>query len=376
MGLAGCLADGSGRPTDRPSDSPTDESPTADEPVSSTPTDDPSPGDPAFGFEVLQFAARLAAPEWWQSDGDTPGHVELFASARAARDALDFSAVDENRLDAVESFVDDTDFFRSRLLFVESVGPNTCYSKLAVEDLTVDGDELVGTAAAVDPSEGTPACGQAITFPSALVRVTFPGRPLNRARITIESGLGDRGEVSASAAVSVADLPGFVRPPNDPSAVPPKLVCENDDFRRLGAGFDQSALAWGETPRDGDPRFALRVDQRTVARGDTVTVALTNVTNSGQVTGNRQKYNLQVKTEAGWQDVRGATAGDPIGYTDEGVGHEPGGGFQWRIRMTESGVIAGHALSDHLTVCPGLPAGRYRFVFWEPAVAVAFDLEE
>jgi hypothetical protein len=30
--------------------------------------------------------------------------------------------------------------------------------------------------------------------------------------------------------------------------------------------------------------------------------------------------------------------------------------------------------TDSLVVCPDLEPGRYRFVFWEPDVAVAFDL--
>jgi len=38
-------------------------------------------------------------------------------------------------------------------------------------------------------------------------------------------------------------------------------------------------------------------------------------------------------------------------------------------------AVAGHVHEDSLSVCPDLPPGRYRFVFWEPTVAVAFDVE-
>lgn len=47
--------------------------------------------------------------------------------------------------------------------------------------------------------------------------------------------------------------------------------------------------------------------------------------------------------------------------------------------MTEAGVLAGHVHETKLEVCPGLPAGRYRFVYngivsGEP-LAVEFDYE-
>lgn len=105
-----------------------------------------------------------------------------------------------------------------------------------------------------------------------------------------------------------------------------------------------------------------------------MTVTLTSLGPGTGGTGNRNKYSLQVLTEAGWQDVRGSTDGEPLPYTDEAVRHEPGEGFRWTFDLTPEGVIAGHVHEDALAVCPGLPAGRYRFVFWEPLVAVSFDL--
>ncbi|MGM0605971.1 MAG: hypothetical protein ACQETB_09940 [Halobacteriota archaeon] len=65
-----------------------------------------------------------------------------------------------------------------------------------------------------------------------------------------------------------------------------------------------------------------------------------------------------------------------MGYTDEAIGHRPGDGFEWSFEMTAARNLAGHVREERLTVCPTLPAGRYRFVHWQPAIAVAFDLRD
>lgn len=51
-----------------------------------------------------------------------------------------------------------------------------------------------------------------------------------------------------------------------------------------------------------------------------------------------------------------------------------GQGWTWAIELTESGIPA--ATDVDVSVCPGLPAGRYRFVYWgtDEPVAVGFDL--
>jgi hypothetical protein len=80
-----------------------------------------------------------------------------------------------------------------------------------------------------------------------------------------------------------------------------------------------------------------------------------------------------VRTENGWQDVRGSTEHERFAYTDEAVMHRPGEGFEWTFELTESGLVADH--THDLTVCPDLQTGRYRFVYFSPGVAVSFDLQ-
>lgn len=365
--LGGCLSDDGADPTG--TDDPTD----ADDP---TGTDDPTATEPLSldGYDVVPFAASLSAPDWYD-DEEPPGHVELFASEAAAREGLDFERVPEDRRSEVESFVADTDFASARLLYVGSVGPNTCYRAVEVSELELDDGTLVGAAAAVAPGDGDRVCGQAITFPSSLVRATVDGRPPNAATVTVTDGWGDEETFEVTADLDPEDLPGHVRPEGDPETVPAALDCGDDDFERHGPGVDPSTVRWGlAADDDGEPTFALRVEDLAYQRGETVRVALTNVSDSKQHTGNRHKHGLEVYTEDGWQDVRGWADGRPRGYTDEALAHDPGEGFEWTFEFTEDGVLAGHVHEDDLTVCPGLPAGRYRFVFWEPAVAVAFDL--
>lgn len=333
--------------------------------------------------DVVPLAVETDRP-WWYDDDEPTGYVDLFATGESVHERLPFGRVPEDRRDEVQQFVEATDFEVARLLYVASVGPNACYSEVAVSDLGVEADRIVGSAAAIDSTADEDdeelACAQVVTFPSALVRVEFDGEPPNDASIEITDGWGDEAIVGATTGpatpIDPDELPGHVRPDGEPETVPDALICDEEPFERHGAWFDEDDLEWGEaTDEEGRVRLALRVDELAYELGETVTVALTNVTNGRQYTGNRHKYNLQVRTEGGWQDVRGSTDEDGLlPYTDEAVVHEAGDGFEWSFELTEDGVVEDHVHEDTLAVCPDLGPGRYRFVFWEPAVAVAFDV--
>lgn len=206
------------------------------------------------------------------------------------------------------------------------------------------------------------------------VRVTFDGAPPERATLTITNGWDESADVTATVSDPLgpdpADLPGHVRPEDDPVVREP-LTCDREGFQRHESWVEDPP--WGQTTDDsGDAAFALRIDRLEAAYGESITVTMTNVGDAIQSTGNRNKYALQTYTESGWQDVRGATDGGPFPYTDEAILHHPGEGFEWTLELTEDGLVADHVHADRLIVCPDLEPGRYRFVFWEPAVA--FDL--
>ncbi|WP_226022210.1 hypothetical protein [Halomicrobium salinisoli] len=338
-----------------------------------TATDGGTPEPELTDVESIQVGPVVESPEYSE---DFVGRATLIGSPERADAVLDPEALPEDRRDRVRSFVDDTDFERSLLVLVQSVGPDACYSEVGVSDAAVSGGRVRFAARAVDPSDGDRLCAQSITYPAALVRVTVDGPVPRGATVRITDGWGNEETVDATSEVDPADLDGYVRPEGDPPAVRDPLTCDRDGFERHPSWVDGEP-AWGETTNDdGEPVFALRVDSLEAEYGDTVTVSMTNVSGEEQMTGNRHKYNLQTYTEDGWQDVRGVTDGDPIPYTDEGIGHAPGEGFEWELELTGEGLVADHYHADRLVVCPDLEPGRYRFVYWEPAVAVAFDIVE
>jgi hypothetical protein len=145
-------------------------------------------------YEVAQFGVRIAAPRWRQENPDASGHVEVYSSETAAFDALDLGDVDDERRDDVEAFVENTEFDAAVLLYVASEGPNTGYDEIAIENLAVDGDAIVGTAIATAPEPGG---GNAHVYPSALVRVTVDGDVPETVRMTVVDGWGAEDELES-----------------------------------------------------------------------------------------------------------------------------------------------------------------------------------
>ena len=335
---------------------------------------------------------------------ERPGFCALVTDARDA--AWLFDEADA----AATAFVEDTDFESSVIVYVESVGPNTCYNELEVGDVAVENGTVVGSAAAIDASDDdTDVCAPSLTYPGALIRVTADPVP-HAARITITDGWENTAEVTLDDGVLDPDsLPGFVRPEGEPTTVPDALDCEDDAFDRHYAGYGDD-VSWGAGAGiDGHPGLELRivepdddgeeadsegtdgegtddeeeesVDDRTepttFARGDEVRVELTNVSTTTLGIGNHGKYNLELYTADGWTDVRGFDAdGPPVAYTDELLPHHPGETVSWTFTMTEAEIVEGHQHEERIRVCPDLRPGRYRFVFWgSDDVAVAFDYE-
>ena len=366
-------------------------------------------GDESLAYDVFQLGGTQTKPLWDHADSDRPGYLTLLASDEDEPWMVDDPADHEG----LREWYTDTDFEESVVLYLQSIGLNSCYDELDVSRVADEGDRIAGGVTAVDTSDDDTACAEAITYPAAFVRVTgddLPGEALFR----ITTGYGTGGIVSSDdRLVDPATLPGSIRPAGDPETVPEELSCADPAFERHFNPVDDDAnLWWGDVEVDGETQFALRLldtrDKRTrnendnggsdesengesdegeieigdaarrrFERGDELTIRLTNVHDGFVTTGNKHKYSLLVETEAGLEDVRGWTDGEPRGYTDEGVRHRPGTAFEWTIQLTEDGLLADHTHDDRLTVCPSLPAGRYWFVYWgltgDRSVAVAFD---
>jgi hypothetical protein len=157
-----------------------------------------------------------------------------------------------------------------------------------------------------------------------------------------------------------------------PETVPAELQCENKGERHW-MGYSEEALQIGETEH-----FSLRTDGRSFEYGETVTISLRNRTAEMVRTGNKHKYNLELYTERGWQEIRVWTTDTQLPYTDEAVPHDPDEGFDWEIELTETGIEIATIHEGELEVCPQLQSGRYRFTYWglngETAIAIEFDL--
>lgn len=369
VGLAGCIGDSSSG-TDGNPDDDTDDDGNGNDGTYRADGDDGNDGndgeDGTDGSEndVFQLGSSPSQPLWAIPDEAT-GFITLLDD----KDDDLWMVRNPDKIDGLRSWLDETDLENSAVVYVETVGPNTCYNEVDINDVAAESTNIVGTAEAVDTSEENEMCGSTITYPSVFVRVTGDDLP-SRSTFTVVDGWGESGEVSTDGRyLDPSNLPGHVRPDGDPPKLE-ELTCDNEEFQRL-QGPQNFTL--GEVYAE-DLTFAMRVHTtQTVAsgdsssprvgRGDEVRVTMHNVSTDTQETGNRHKWNLQVLTMDGWEDVRGTTGDDPLVYDDLAIEHPPGEGFEWTFEMTEEGIVAGHEHEDKLEVCPDLPSGRYRFLY-------------
>ncbi|WP_200531126.1 hypothetical protein [Halorubrum sp. LN27] len=337
-------------------------------------------GDGLTDTAVQQAGGALSGPAWDRES--RRGFCTLFTDEDEARWLFDDAPA------AVGEFVEATDFSSSVLAYVESVGPTTCHDRIAFDDVAVEDGTLAASATVENTAAEDEACGEAVTFSGALLRVTADPLP-DALRLSVTNGWDETAELTGDGGIlDPAGLDGFVRPDGDPQTVPAPLDCEDGAFERH-PGFYSDGVSWGSgggTGEDGDGSgpLELRVvnpaydgDDRAAAltfeRGDDVRIELTNVSAREEYVGNHGKYNVEVLTEDGWMDVRGGDD-DQFGYTDEAIAHRPGETVAWEFELTESGLVADENQPGGLRVCPDLQPGRYRFVFFGAAdVAAAFD---
>lgn len=370
--VAGCM--GGDDASEPDTASPEDETP--------QPDDTPELDDSVLEHTTVPLGRASDGRPAWHDDEATTGRAFLLDDAQRQDAVLQRYDPPENRREELGDLLEDVDYETDRLVVVESVGPNACYSEMTVENVRRDGDVLGADVKVVDTSEADEMCAQVVTRPVTLLSVTFEGTPPDEVGLSVTDGWGEQSTVTASAddplSPDPANLDGHVQPDDEAEPVE-SLACPDEGFERHYQGFDEANAARGEMDGDGEPGLAMRVAETSYDHGDTVEIRLVTVGDASINTGNRHKFNLQVYTDDGWQDVRGADEGT-FPYTDEAVHHPPGEGFEWAIELTESGVVDASGTAGDLRVCPELPAGRYRFSYWgvigDGAIAVEFDLED
>ena len=349
--LAGCLGDGERVPTESP-------------PKSVLAVTDSA---------TTRFATRRSVG--W--DDGRPGYAVVVDSEERQRALLRKYDLPDDRRDRIIEFLDGIDYGAERLLLVESAGPDGCHDRLDLGAAGTDGAGLRATATVEERDDDD--CTEALVYPSSLLRAAFNGDPPDRAAVEVTDGRGESATVKASVddplSPAPEDLPGSVRPDERADPIAP-LSCDQAGVERHDQRFDEDALQWGDGRRGGETTLSMRVDQLSYDYGDTLNASLTNVADSPVETGNSARYNLQVRTEDGWQDVRVIDSTAAFEYTDEAVSHAPGEGFEWSIELTEEGIIESSVQSD-AEVCPDLQSGRHRLAYFgleNGAVAVGFDL--
>ena len=352
-------------------------------------SDDGGDGDGGSGVTdtaVRQVGGALTGPAWDRES--RRGFCVLVTEADEGRWLFDDAPAE------VREFVEATDFSSSVLAYVESVGPTTCYDRIAFDDVGVEGGTLTASATVENTAADDEACGEAITFSGALLRVAADPSP-DSLRLSVTNGWGETAELTGEdGLVDPEGLPGGVRPDGDPPDVPVSFECGDEGFERhpqwyegevnWGGGGGAGSDAGGENGADGP--LALRAvipgdggddsaaEPMAIGRGTAFRIELTNVSGREAYVGNQGKYNLEIRTETGWTEIRGGDEGATFGYTDEAIGVLPGETLTWEFEMTESGLVENGPHADVLRVCPDLVPGRYRFVFFGAAdIAVAFD---
>ena len=369
VALAGCTGDG-GPGDDDPDDGNGDSDGGGDG------SDGAADGD--LSTAVHQVGRALSGPAW---DPETRrGFCTLITDKDDARWLFRDVGTETG------SFVEETDFEESVLAYAESIGPTTCHSVLAFADVAVEDGTLVANATVESTAEDDEACGEAITYPAALVRVTTDPLP-EAIRLSITDGWGDTTEVSGDDGVIDPErLAGYVRPDGDPRTVPAALDCDDESFERHPSIHDGD-VSWGSGGSIGDHNGGLELrvinpayggddpdEALTFERGDDLRIEMTNVSGRTVYVGNHGKYNLEILTEDGWTEIRGADDDSGFGYTDEAISHPPSETVEWEFTMTEAGLVDDENQPEGLYICPDLRPGRYRFVFWgDGDLAVAFD---
>ncbi|WP_240471122.1 hypothetical protein [Halorubrum tropicale] len=169
---------------------------------------------------VRQVGAALSGPAWDRTE--RRGFCTLITEEGEASWLLDDAP------EAVRAFVEETDFAASVLVYVESVGPDTCHDEITFDStgMGVEDGTFVADATVRGPGSDDVACGDAITYSAALIRVTSDPLP-DAARLSVTDGWGETGTVRDGEGVPDSDrLAGGICSAGDHSAVP--VSAEND----------------------------------------------------------------------------------------------------------------------------------------------------
>jgi hypothetical protein len=147
---------------------------------------------------VQQVGTALSGPAWDRTE--RRGICVLIGESGAPSWLLDDAP------EAVRAFVEETDFASSVLVYVESVGPDTCHDEIVFDSvgMGVEDGTFVADATVLGAESDDVACGEAITYSAALLRVTSDPLP-DAARLSVTDGWGETGTVRSGDGVPDSD---------------------------------------------------------------------------------------------------------------------------------------------------------------------------
>lgn len=157
-----------------------------------------------------------------------------------------------------------------------------------------------------------------------------------------------------------------------PSDPPPQIRpynCGGDNTLQHKPFVDFGEVVLGETDT-----WKLEASTTTASIGQAITIRLTNKTEYIKKTASKWKFNIQVYTQNGWQEIRRVTNQQP--YSSNEISHQGGGGFEWQFVCTNTEFFVMNPFQDNFEICPTIQPGRYRFIFADPAVSVQFNIVE
>lgn len=135
-----------------------------------------------------------------------------------------------------------------------------------------------------------------------------------------------------------------------------------NDTTQVDCGDDVTRVSEVFTVRDGPlAGFELGLSSESVPLGGELKAELTNVSDEERISGNKRKFDIQANTPEGWQSIFWIPETDY--WTDEGVSHEPGYGFQWDLTISQAALTNTQSRPPYF-VCSSLDPRTYRFVYW------------
>lgn len=158
-----------------------------------------------------------------------------------------------------------------------------------------------------------------------------------------------------------------ISPDYAPKAIPSNSHCFEKDVSRHPIFVDFGEIQYGDAGG-----WRMRASGVEFTLGESFTIGLQNVSGETIEASSKWRFNLQLYTENGWQEIRWVTG--EVSYSESETSIPNGSGYLWQFYSSTDGLLANHPFREELLVCPEVQPGRYRLIFEEQSIAVQFEI--